>query len=115
MLWKMKYTPYRPARSIRRNASTQPRYSPVRLLNAALSTTAKADHVSEKVDHLFRARQPAQISVDDDAVEAVVYKNQQAGKQLCENFHRSSGLRSCLDNSIIVPTAVGIKISNIFG
>src|ERR1019366_659487 len=34
------------------------------------------DHVAEKVDYLFRARQPAQISMDDDAVETVVYKNQ---------------------------------------
>jgi len=39
--------------------------------------------------------------MDDDAVETVVYKNQQAGKQLGETFHRSSVLRSCLDNSII--------------
>src|SRR5271157_131428 len=43
-----------------------------------------ADDVAEEVDHLFRAGQPTQISVDDDAVEAVVYKDQQAGKQLCE-------------------------------
>jgi hypothetical protein len=48
------------------------------------------DHVAEKVDHLFRAPQPAQISVDDYAVEAVVYKNQQAGKQLCERFQISN-------------------------
>jgi hypothetical protein len=45
----------------------------------------------------------------------VVYKHQQAGKQLCEKFHRSSALRSCLDNSIISQAAGGIKISNIFG
>ena len=73
------------------------------------------DHVAEKVDHLFRARQPAQIPVDDDAVETVVYKNQQAGKQLCEKFHRSSVLRFCLDNLIFGQTTGGIKISNIFG
>jgi hypothetical protein len=74
-----------------------------------------ADHVAEEVDHLFRARQPAQISVDDDAVEAVVYKDQQAGKQLCEKFHRSSVLRSCLDNMIFGQTTGGIKISNMLG
>src|SRR6266849_4509987 len=28
--------------------------------------------------------------MDDDAVEAVVYQSQQAAKQLCEQFHRSS-------------------------
>jgi hypothetical protein len=53
--------------------------------------------------------------MDDDAVETVVYKNQQAGKQLGEKFHRSSGLRSCLDNLIIGQTTGGIKISNMFG
>jgi hypothetical protein len=53
--------------------------------------------------------------MDDDAVEAVVYKNQQAGIQLCETFHRSSVLDRFLDNSIIRQTADGIKISNIFG
>jgi hypothetical protein len=73
------------------------------------------NHVAEKVDHLFRPRQPAQLSVDDYAVEAVVYKDQQAGEQLCEKFHRSSVLRSCLDNLIIGQAARGIKISNIFG
>src|SRR6267142_1347718 len=91
MLWKMKYTPY------------------------WLAHHGHSDHIAEKVDHLFRARQPAQISVDDYAVEAVVYKDQQAGKQLCEEFHRSSLLRSCLNNSIFGPTAGGIKISNMFG
>jgi len=53
--------------------------------------------------------------VDDDAVEAVVYKNQPAGKQLCEKFHRSSSSDLVFDNSIIGQTAGGIKISNIFG
>ena len=43
-----------------------------------------AHHVAEKVDHLFGAGQAAQVAVDDDAVEAVVYKNEQAVEQLCE-------------------------------
>jgi hypothetical protein len=43
------------------------------------------------------------------------YKNRQAGKQRGEKFHRSSVLRSCLDNSIIGQTTGGIKISNMFG
>jgi hypothetical protein len=47
--------------------------------------------------------------------KAVVYKNQQAGEQLCKTFHRSSVLRSYLDNSIIGPATGGIKISNMFG
>jgi hypothetical protein len=69
----------------------------------------------EEKHHLFGSGQSAEIAVDDDAVEAVVYKNQQAGKQLCEKFHQSPGLRSRLDNSIIGPAAGGIKISNMFG
>ena len=43
-----------------------------------------ADHVAEKVDHLLGAGQAAEVAMDDDAVEAVVYKNQQAVEQLCE-------------------------------
>jgi len=49
-----------------------------------------SDHLAEKIDHLLRPRQPAQVSVDDNAVKAVVYKHQQAAKQLCKQFHRSS-------------------------
>ena len=74
-----------------------------------------AQDLAEEIDHLFGARQTAQVAMDDDAVEAVVYKNQQAGKQLYEEFHRSSVLRSCLDNSIIGQATGGIKISNMFG
>jgi hypothetical protein len=48
-----------------------------------------ADHVAEEVDHLFRARQPAQISVDDDAVEAVVYKDSRLENSFCEKFHQN--------------------------
>jgi hypothetical protein len=53
--------------------------------------------------------------LDDYAVEAMVYKNQQAGKQLCEKFHRSSVLRSCLDNLIFGQTTGGIKTANMLG
>jgi hypothetical protein len=34
-------------------------------------------------------RQVGQVAVDYDAVEAVVFKKQQAAKQLCERFHRA--------------------------
>jgi hypothetical protein len=74
-----------------------------------------AEYLVEEVGDLLGPRQTAQVAMDDDAVEAMVYKNQQAGIQLCEKFHRSSVLRSCVDNSIIGQTAGGIKISNIFG
>jgi hypothetical protein len=36
-----------------------------------------AHHVAEEVDHLLGAGQAAQIAMDDDAVEAEVYKNHQ--------------------------------------
>ena len=59
----------------------------------------KAEHLPEEEDHLLRPRQATEVTVDDDAVETVVYKNQQAAKQLCESLHRSSSiLRSRLDN-----------------
>src|SRR6202158_2378580 len=74
-----------------------------------------AEDFAEEVDDVLGPRQTAQVAMDDDAVEAVVYKNQQAGIQLREKFHRSSVLQSFLDNSIIGQTAGGIKISNIFG
>src|SRR5882672_5688980 len=51
-----------------------------------------AEDLVEEVDDLLRPRQTAQVTMDDDAVEAVVYKNQQAGIQLCKKFHRSSVL-----------------------
>ena len=54
------------------------------------------DDIAEKVDHLLGPRQPAQIPVDDDPVEAVVYKDKQAAKQLCERLHRSSSLDQVL-------------------
>jgi hypothetical protein len=40
--------------------------------------------------HLSGPGQPAQVAVDDNAVEAVIYQNEQAAKQLCESLHRSS-------------------------
>jgi predicted amidohydrolase YtcJ len=54
-------------------------------------STGDAEHLAEKPDHLLGARQAAaEVPVDDDAVEAMVYKNKQAAKQLCERLHRSS-------------------------
>jgi hypothetical protein len=49
-------------------------------------------YVAKEVDHLLGPRQPAQVAVDDNAVKAAVNKHQQATKQLCEQFHRSSPL-----------------------
>ncbi|MHB2009669.1 MAG: hypothetical protein ACYCOX_16720, partial [Acidobacteriaceae bacterium] len=41
-----------------------------------------AEHLAKKVDHLLRPGQAAEVAVDDNAVEAVIYKNDQAAKQL---------------------------------
>ena len=47
------------------------------------------ENLTEKVDHLLGPRQAAEVAMDDDAVEAMVYKNEQAVEQLCEDLHRS--------------------------
>src|SRR6516164_9635207 len=46
-------------------------------------------HVAEEVDDVLGPRQQGQVALDDDAIETVVYKSQQAAKQLGEGFHRS--------------------------
>src|SRR5438105_13475926 len=43
----------------------------------------------EEVDYLFGPRQAAEIAIDDDTVEAVVYKYEQAVEQFCKDLHRS--------------------------
>jgi hypothetical protein len=47
----------------------------------------KADHVPEEVHHLLGPRQPAEVAVNDNAVEAVVDEGQQIAEQLGEQFH----------------------------
>jgi hypothetical protein len=74
-----------------------------------------AENLANEMNYLLRPGQPAEVAVDDNPVEAVIYKNQQAAKQLCESLHRSSPLCSRLDNKIIGQTTGGFKISNIFG
>ncbi len=46
--------------------------------------------VSEEMDDVLLARQERQIALNDDAIETVVYKGEQAAKQLAKRFHRSS-------------------------
>ena len=79
-----------------------------------LADDRNSQDLSKEMDHLFGPGQAAQVAVNHNAVEAVVYKNQQAGKQLCEQLHRSSP-GSRLSNKIIGQTAGGVKISNMFG
>jgi hypothetical protein len=47
-------------------------------------------HVAEEIDDVLRTSEQWEITLDDDAIETVVYKSEQAGKQLVEGFHRSS-------------------------
>jgi hypothetical protein len=46
-----------------------------------------ADHVVEEVHYLLGPPQAAEVTVNDDAVEAVVDKRQQIAEQLGEQFH----------------------------
>src|SRR6516164_1150861 len=48
-----------------------------------------ADDVAEEVHHLLGSRQAAQVTVYDDAIEAVVDEGQQIAEQLGEQFHGS--------------------------
>ena len=43
-----------------------------------------ADDVAEKVHHLLGSREPAQVAVNDNAVEAVVDEGQHVAEQLGE-------------------------------
>src|SRR5260370_31903709 len=49
-------------------------------------------HVAEKMHDVFGPGQKRQVPLDDDAVETVIYKNQEAFKKLREGFHRSPPL-----------------------
>src|SRR5580698_9226435 len=46
-----------------------------------------AEHLAEEVHHLLGPRQGAEVTVNDNAVEAVVNKRQEVAEQLGEYFH----------------------------
>ncbi len=48
-----------------------------------------AQDLTDEMDHLFRTGQTAEVAMDDDAVEAVVYKSEQIAEQPREEFHRT--------------------------
>ena len=60
------------------------------LTQNGLVDDANTNDIPEKVYDLLGARQTTQVPVDDDPVEAMVYKDKQAAKQLCERLHRPS-------------------------
>jgi hypothetical protein len=66
-------------------------------------------HVAEEMDDVFGTGQQGQVPLDDDAVETVVYKNQEAFKKLREGFHRSPPQMVWLDTKIICPATGGIN------
>jgi hypothetical protein len=45
------------------------------------------EELPKEMNDLLRSRQPAQVAVDDNSIEAVVYKEQQVTKELFEQFH----------------------------
>jgi hypothetical protein len=47
-------------------------------------------HIAEEMDDTLGAGQQRQISLDDDTVETMVDKSQQAAEQLAKSFHRSA-------------------------
>jgi len=58
-------------------------------------------HVAEEMDDVLGPREQGKVALNDDAIETVVYKPEQAAKQLVKGLHRSSPLmrasatRSC--------------------
>lgn len=44
--------------------------------------------VAEEVHDVLRSRQEGEIALNDDAIETVVYKPEQAAKQLVKDLHR---------------------------
>ena len=67
---------------------------PVAVIVGALAEHFFAHHrdaqdLADEMDHLFGPGQAAEVAVDDDAVEAVVYKSEQIAEQPGEEFHRN--------------------------
>jgi hypothetical protein len=46
-------------------------------------------HVAEEIHDVFGTAQQGQVSLDDNAVETVIDKDQEAFKEIHEGFHRS--------------------------
>src|SRR5690242_1834432 len=59
-----------------------------------------AVNVTKEMNDVFRTRQQRQISLNDHAIETVIYQNQQVAEQLAKGFHRSSFPDSS-DNKIL--------------
>ena len=53
-----------------------------------LSDRVKSQHIPEEMHNVLFPRQQRQVPLNDDAIKTVIYKSQQAAKQLVEGFHR---------------------------
>src|SRR5258705_1171632 len=72
-------------------------FHPSAVLQGSLGQNSRGDriltvHIPEEVDDMRGPGQQRQVPLDDDAVETVIYKNQEAFKKLREGFHRSPPL-----------------------
>jgi hypothetical protein len=61
-----------------------------------LADSRNAQNLPEEVDHLFGPRQIAQVAVDDDTVETVVYKNEKVAEQPGEQVHGPPEIRTAV-------------------
>ena len=68
-----------------------------------------AVHIAEEIHDMLRACQHRQVSLDHDAVETVIYKDQEAFKELRKGFHRSPPQMVWLDTKIICLATGGIN------
>ena len=67
-------------------------FHPVLVVGGALAQDflahhRNAEHLTEEVHHLLGPRQGAEVTVNDNAVEAVVDERQEVAEQLGEQFH----------------------------
>jgi hypothetical protein len=97
-------------------------FDPLIVLGGALAQDLLGDglnpmHVAEEMYDVFGPRQQRQVTQDDDGVETMIYKTQQAAKEPYEIFHRSSSslaLASTIRALDRGPLEIK-EISNIFG
>ncbi len=71
---------------------TREGFHPVLVVGGALAQDflahhRNAEHLTEEVHHLLGPRQGAEVTVNDNAVEAVVNKRQEVAEQRGEYFH----------------------------
>ncbi len=67
-------------------------FHPVLVIVGALAENFFAHHrnaedLANEMNHLLGPGKPVQVAVDDDTVEAVIYKNKKTAEQPGEQFH----------------------------